>query len=225
MLNKVVASLDQAVTDIHDGASVMIGGFGNAGYADGLIAALARQGAKHLTVISNHAGRGESGIAALVKQDRVAKVVCSFPEARDAQIFREKYLAGKIELELVPQGTLAERMRAGGSGIEGFYTPAGVGTEIAEGKETREINGVACVLEHALRADFALIRAKTADRWGNLMYNQSARNFNPVMAMAAKVTIAEVDDIVELGALDPEQVVTPMIFVQRVVKTGRAARA
>ena len=218
MLNKVVASLEQAVADIHDGASVMLGGFGNTGFANGLLAALLRQGAKALTVIANHAGRGEDGIAALVKQGRVAKVICSFPEARDAQLFREAYLAGKIELEVVPQGTLAERMRAGGSGIEGFYTPAGVGTEIAGGKETREINGVPCILEHALRADFAFVRARAADRWGNLVYDKSARTFNPVAAMAGRVTIAEVDDILELGAIDPEHVVTPMVFVQRVVR-------
>jgi 3-oxoadipate CoA-transferase alpha subunit len=223
MLNKIVATVEEAVADVHDGASIMIGGFGGAGVADGLMEALIRQGARRLTLIANHAGRGESGMAVLVKQDRVAKVICSFPEAKDAQIFREKYLAGKVELELVPQGTLSERMRAGGSGIEGFYTPAGVGTEIAEGKEVREINGVACVLEHALRADFSFIRAKAADRWGNLVYNQAGRNFNPVMARAAKVTIAEVDDVVDLGAFNPEHVVTPMIFVQRVVKTGSAA--
>lgn len=222
MLNKVVGSLDEAVADVHDGASIMIGGFGGAGVADGLMEALIRHGASRLTLIANHAGRGESGMAVLVKQDRVAKVICSFPEAKDARIFREKYLAGKIELELVPQGTLSERMRAGGSGIEGFYTPTGAGTEIAEGKEVREINGVACVLEHALRADFALVRAKAGDRWGNLVYNQAGRNFNPVMAMAGRVAIAEVDEIVELGTFNPEHVVTPGIFVQRVVRTEPA---
>lgn len=222
MLNKVIDSLDEAVADVRDGASIMIGGFGGAGFADGLMEALIRQGAGRLTLIANHAGRGESGMAVLVKQGRVAKVICSFPEAKDAQIFREKYLAGKIKLELVPQGTLAERMRAGGSGIEGFYTPTGAGTEIAEGKEVREINGVACVLEHALRADFAFVRAKAGDRWGNLIYNQAGRNFNPVMAMAGRVAIAEVDEIVELGTFNPEHVVTPGIFVQRVVRTEPA---
>jgi len=217
MLNKVVDSLAGAVADIPDGASVMVGGFGGAGVPEGLLEALVRQGAGRLTVIANHAGRGETGIAALVRQDRVARVVCSFPEAKDAQVFRESYLAGRVGLELVPQGTLAERMRAGGSGIEAFYTPAGAGTEVAEGKETREVNGVACVLEHALRADYALVRARAADRWGNLVYDLAGRNFNPVMAMAARVTIAEVDEVVELGALGPEEIVTPMIFVQRVV--------
>jgi 3-oxoadipate CoA-transferase alpha subunit len=222
MLNKIVESLDRAVADIPDGASIMIGGFGTAGFADGLMEALIRQGATRLTLIANHAGRGESGHALLVRQGRVARMICSFPEARDAHIFREAYGAGKVELELVPQGTLSARMHAGGSGIEGFYTPTGVGTEVAEGKEQREVNGVACVLEHALRADFAFVRARAADRWGNLVYNRAGRNFNPVMAMAARVTIAEVDEIVELGALDPEHVVTPMIFVQRVVLAGSA---
>ncbi len=219
MLNKIVKSLDAAVADVHDGASILVGGFGGAGVAEGLIAALMRQGAKELTLIHNNAGRDEAGIAWLIKHDRVAKLVCTFPEQKTAYVFREKFLAGRTKLELVPQGTLAERIRAGGSGIEGFYTPTGVGSEIAEGKETMELNGVACILERALRADFAFVRARAGDRWGNLIYNQASRNFNPVMAMAGKVAIAEVDEIVELGALNPEHVVTPGIFVQRVVKT------
>ncbi len=220
MLNKIVASYDEAIADITDGSVIMLGGFGGAGVADGLIAALLKGQARDLTLISNNAGRGETGIAALMLQDRVRKMVCSFPEAKEAHVFRSRFLAGAIELELIPQGTLAERIRAGGSGIEGFFTPTGANTEIAEGKESRTINGIPCVLEMALKADFSFVRAKAADRWGNLVYDQSSRNFNPVMAMAGKVTIAEVSEIVELGTLNPEQVVTPGIFVQRVVKAG-----
>ena len=219
MLNKIVKSLATAVADVPDGASIFIGGFGGAGVPEGLIAALLRQGTKDLTLIHNNAGRDETSIAPLIKHDRVAKLICTFPEAKTAYIFREKFLAGKIALELVPQGTLAERIRAGGSGIEGFYTPTGVGTEVAEGKETKELDGVTYILERALRADFAFVRAMAGDRWGNLIYNQASRNFNPVMAMAGKMAIAEVDEIVELGTLNPEHVVTPGIFVQRVVKT------
>ncbi len=222
MLNKIVESIDAAIADVCDGASILIGGFGGAGVPEGLLAALGERGVKNLTLISNNTGRGEGAFAQLFKRDRVKKMICSFPETKDAYIFRQKFLAGQIELDLVPQGTLAERIRAGGSGIEAFYTPTGVGTEIAEGKETMEFNGVTCVLERALRADFAFVRARAADRWGNLVYNQSARNFNPVMAMAGKVTIAEVDKIVDLGALDPEHIATPGIFVQRVVKTEAA---
>lgn len=219
MLNKIVASLDAAVADVPDGASILIGGFGSAGMAEGLLAALLRQGAKKLTLISNNAGRGDGAFAQLVKQDRVSKMICSFPEAKEAYHFREKFFAGKIELELSPQGTLAERIRAGGSGIEGFYTPTGVGTEIAAGKPTMEFDGVTCLLERALRADYAFVCGKAADRWGNVVYDKAQRNFNPIMAMAGRITIAEVDSIVELGALNPEHVVTPAIFVQRVVKT------
>lgn len=219
MLSKIVESLAAAVADVHDGASILIGGFGGAGVPDGLIEALMQQGARGLTLVHNNAGRDDAGVARLMKHDRVAKLICTFPEAKTSYVFREKFLAGKIKLELVPQGTLAERIRAGGSGIEGFYTPTGVGTEVAAGKETMEFNGVTCILERALRADFAFVRAKAGDRWGNLVYNQASRNFNPVMAMAGKVAIAEVDEIVELGTLDPERVVTPGVFVQRVVKT------
>lgn len=218
MLNKIVKSLDECVADVHDGASILVGGFG-IGIAEGLLRALLLQGAKNLTLVHNNAGRGEDDLARLIKHGRVAKMICTYPESKIADSFREKYRAGKIELELVPQGTLAERIRAGGSGIEGFYTRTGVGTEISAGKEVKEFNGITCLLERALRADFAFVRAKTADRWGNLVYNKSGRNFNPVMAMAGKVTIAEVDEIVDLGGIDPEHVVTPGIFVQRVVKT------
>jgi len=219
MLNKIVYSLATAVADVRDGATILVGGFGGAGVPEGLITALLRQGTKDLTLIHNNAGRDETSIAPLIKHDRVAKLICTFPEAKTAYIFRDKFLAGKIKLELVPQGTLAERIRAGGSGIEGFYTPTGVGTEVAEGKDRREINGVMSILEYGLRADFAFVRARLGDRWGNLVYNQASRNFNPMMAMAGKIAIAEVDDVVELGGLNPEHVVTPGIFVQRVVKT------
>ena len=219
MLNKIVNSLAAAVADIPDRASIFVGGFGGAGVPEGLIGALLRQGAKHLTLIHNNAGRDEQSIARLIKHDRVAKLICTFPESKTAYIFRDKFLAGEIELELVPQGTLAERIRAGGSGIEGFFTPTGVGTEVALGKEVMEFGGVTCILERALRADYAFVRAQAGDRWGNLIYNQASRNFNPVMAMAGRVTIAEVDNIVELGTFRPEHVVTPGIFVQRVVET------
>ena len=220
MLNKIIASLNQAVADIPDGATIMFGGFGNAGVAEGLIQALLRHRAKNLTLIANNAGRGEAGIALLIKQDRVRKMICSFPRAKNAVVLAEHLRAGKIELELVPQGTLAERIRAGGAGIEGFYTPTGYGTDIAAGKPTMTLDGIDCVLERALKADYAFVRGHQADRWGNLTYNQAARNFNPLMAMAGRCTIAEVDDIVDLGAIAPEHVVTPGIFVQRVVKTG-----
>ena len=217
MLNKIVESLDDAVADVRDGCSILIGGFGGTGVADGVLPAVLRNGAKNLTLISNNAGRDEGAFAQLIKHNRVKKIVCSYP-TKDAYVFRDKFLAGEIELELMPQGTLAERLRAGGSGIEGFYTPTGVGTEVALGKETKELNGVTCLLELALRADFAFVRAMAGDRWGNLIYNQTQRNFNPLMAMAGKITIAEVDTIVDLGALNPNHVVTPGIFVQRVVK-------
>lgn len=220
MLNKVVESPDAAVADIHDGASILIGGFGGSGVAEGLISALLRQGAKGLTLVHNNAGRGETSIAALIKHDRVEKMICTFPEDKTSYVFREKFSAGKVKLELVPQGTLAERIRAGGSGIEAFYTPTGVGTELTEGKEVRSFDDVQCVLERGLQTDFAFIRAKAADRWGNLIYNQASRNFNPIMAMAGKTAIAEVDEVVGLGSFNPEHVVTPCIFIQRVVRTA-----
>jgi len=219
MLNKVVDSLAAAITDVGDGASVLVGGFGGAGMPEGLLAALMASGVRRLTLIANAAGRDDSVMGQLMKQDRVAKIVCSFPEASGSTIFRERFLAGRFELEIVPQGILAERIRAGGSGIEAFYTPVGVGTEVAEGKPVEVFDGRTCVLERAIRADFAFVRARAGDRWGNLVYEKVARNFNPPMAMAGRVTVAEVDEIVPLGALDPESVVTPGIFVQRVVRT------
>ncbi|GMV55998.1 MAG: succinyl-CoA--3-ketoacid-CoA transferase [Betaproteobacteria bacterium] len=222
MINKIWPSVDAALADVFDGATVLFGGFGGAGEATELMAGLLRQGASGLTGVSNSIGKGGSGLAALIRSGRLAKMICSFPLIKGGEAFQEQYRAGRIALETTPQGTLAERLRAGGAGIEAFYTPTGVGTEMAEGKELRSFNGVPCLLEQAIRGDFALVRAHKADRWGNLVYRKTGRNFNPVMAMAARVTIAEVDDIVELGALDPEVIVTPGIFVQRVVRRGGA---
>jgi 3-oxoadipate CoA-transferase alpha subunit len=208
----------QAVAGIHDGATVMIGGFGNAGMPAALIDALIAQGARDLTIVNNNAGNGETGLAALLKAKRVKKIICSFPRQADSQVFDALYRAGEIELELTPQGNLAERIRAAGAGIGGFFSPTGYGTLLAEGKETRTINGKNYVLESPIHADFALIKAHHGDRWGNLVYRKTARNFGPIMAMAAKVAIAQVAQIVELGELDPEHIVTPGIFVQRVVQ-------
>jgi 3-oxoadipate CoA-transferase, alpha subunit len=200
----------------------MIGGFGTAGMPAELIEALIAQGASDLTIISNNAGNAETGLAALLKAKRIRKIVCSFPRQSDSWVFDGLYRAGEIALELVPQGTLAERIRAAGAGIGAFFTPTGYGTQLAEGKETRIINGRPHVLEYALQGDVALIKAHRADRWGNLVYRKAARNFGPIMATAARCTIAQVSAIVELGALDPEIIVTPGIFVHRVVITGRA---
>ena len=218
MIDKTCASLERAVADIHDGATIMIGGFGNAGMPAALIDALLEQGARELTIVNNNAGNGESGLAALIKARRVRKMVCSFPRQADSHHFDALYRAGEIELELTPQGNLAERIRAAGAGIGGFFTPTGFGTLLAEGKETRVIDGRNYVFETPIHADFALIKALRGDRWGNLVYRKTARNFGPIMAMAAKTTIAQVADIVPLGELDPEVIVTPGIFVQRVVK-------
>lgn len=223
MIDKIQPSAAAAVADVRDGATVMIGGFGTAGLPFALIDALLAQGASGLTVVSNNAGNGESGLAALLKAGRVRKILCSFPRQTDSWVFDDLYRAGKIELELVPQGNLAERIRAAGAGIGAFYCPTGVGTPLAEGRELRRIDGRDYVLEFPIHADVALIRAQRADRWGNLVYRKTARNFGPVMAMAAKTTIAEVAEVVPLGTLDPEAVVTPGIFVQRVVATGVAA--
>jgi 3-oxoadipate CoA-transferase alpha subunit len=217
MINKISASLQAAVADIHDGATVMIGGFGNAGMPLALINALIAQGARGLTIVNNNAGNGDSGLAALLKAKRVRKIVCSFPRQTDSYVFDALYRAGEIELELTPQGNLAERIRAAGAGIGGFFTPTGYGTLLAQGKETRLIDGKHYVFEQPLHADFALIKAHRGDRWGNLVYRKAARNFGPIMAMAAKSTIAQVAEVVELGALDPEVIVTPGIFVQHVV--------
>lgn len=218
MIDKTFETLERAVADIHDGATVMIGGFGNAGMPSALIDALIAQGARELTIVNNNAGNGDTGLAALLKAKRVRKIVCSFPRQADSQHFDALYRAGEIELELTPQGNLAERIRAAGAGIGGFFTPTGYGTLLAEGKETRMINGRHYVLESPIHADFALIKALRGDRWGNLVYRKTARNFGPIMAMAAKTTIAQVQDIVALGDIDPEVIVTPGIFVQRVVK-------
>lgn len=220
MINKISASLEAAVADIHDGATVMIGGFGNAGMPSALIDALIGQGARELTIVNNNAGNGETGLAALLKAGQVRKIICSFPRQTDSQVFDGLYRAGKIELELTPQGNLAERIRAAGAGIGGFFSPTGYGTLLAEGKETRLIDGRGYVLESPIHADFALIKALRGDRWGNLVYRKTARNFGPIMAMAAKCTIAQVSAVVELGELDPESIVTPGIFVQRVVAQG-----
>ena len=218
MINKIYDSVDEAVADIIDGSTILFGGFGGAGVPDELISGLFRQGSKDLIGISNSCGYYEEGLAKLIQYDRLSKIISSFPLMKESYIFLEKFMQENIELELVPQGTLAERIRAGGSGIEAFYTPTGVGTEVAEGKEIKEFEGTTCILEKAIKGDFAFIKAKKADRWGNLIYNKAGRNFNPIMAMAAKVSIAEVDEIVDVGELDPESIVTPGIFIQRVVK-------
>ena len=220
MINKTVPSLAAAVADIPDGAKVMIGGFGTAGMPDRLIDALIERHVKDLTIINNNAGNGETGLAALIAAGRVRKIICSFPRQSDSHHFDRLYLAGKIELELVPQGNLAARIQAAGSGLGAIFTPTGFGTRLAEGKETRQINGRDYVLEYPIKADFALIKAHRADRWGNLIYNKTARNFGPIMAMAARCTIVQVAKVVPVGALDPEVIVTPGIFVQRVVESG-----
>lgn len=218
MIDKTVGSADAAVFDIFDGASVMIGGFGMAGMPDQLIDALIAKGAGDLTIINNNAGNGETGLAALIKAGRVRKIICSFPRQSDSHHFDAAYRAGQLELELVPQGNLAARIQAAGAGLGAIFTPTGYGTLLAEGKEAREIDGRNYVLEYPIHADFALIKAHKGDRWGNLIYRKTARNFGPIMAMAAKKTIAQVSEIVPLGQLDPEAVITPGIFVQRVVE-------
>ena len=220
MINKIVGTVEEAVAGVPDGATVMISGFGGAGQPAELIDALIAQGAKDLTIVNNNAGNGETGLAALLKARRVRKIICSFPRQVDSQVFDALYRAGQIELELVPQGNLAERIRAAGAGIGAFFTPTGYGTQLAEGKETRIINGRGYVLEYPIHADFALIKADRGDRWGNLVYRKTARNFGPVMASAAKCTVVQVREIVELGELDPEAVVTPGIFVHRLVQVA-----
>ncbi len=226
MIDKTVASPEAAVSDIPDGATVMISGFGDAGMPHELVDALVVHGASDLTIVSNNAGNGERGIAALLKAGRVRKVVCSFPRQADSHVFDALYRSGRIELELVPQGNLAERIRAAGAGIGAFYTPTGFGTQLAEGKETRRIGDRDQVLEYPIHADVALVKALRGDRWGNLVYRKTGRNFGPIMATAAKCTIAQVREVVALGELDPEAVVTPGIFVRRVVRVpaGRSAR-
>lgn len=222
MISKIVENVQEAVAGIPDGATIMVGGFGTAGQPHELIDALIQQGARDLVIINNNAGNGDTGLAALLATGRVRKIICSFPRQVDSHIFDGLYRAGKLQLELVPQGNLAERIRAAGAGIGGFYTPTAVGTPLAEGKETRTINGRDYILEYPLHADFALIKAHRADRWGNLVYRKTARNFGPIMATAARTTIAQVDSVVELGHLDPEAIVTPGLFVQRVVALGES---
>ncbi len=220
MIDKTVADVAEAVAGIRDGATVMIGGFGRAGQPVELIDALIAGGASGLTIVNNNAGNGDTGLAALLAAGRVRRIVCSFPRQSDSWVFARLYRAGELELELVPQGNLAERIRAAGAGIGAFYTPTGVGTELADGKEHRRIDGRDYVLEHPIHADVALISALRADRWGNLVYRATARNFGPIMAAAAATTIVQVDEIVPLGAIDPETVVTPGIHVDRVVAVG-----
>ena len=223
MIDKTVPDVASAVAGITDGATVMIGGFGRAGQPVELIDALIAHGAGDLTIVNNNAGNGDTGLAALLAAGRVRKIICSFPRQSDSWVFDGLYREGKIELELVPQGNLAERIRAAGAGIGAFYSPTAVGTQLAEGKETREIDGRTYLLESPIKADFALISALKADRWGNLVYRKTARNFGPIMATAATTTIVQVDEIVPLGSIDPENVVTPGLFVDRVVAVGERA--
>ena len=218
MASKLRDSIESALSDVHDGATIMIGGFGLAGQPQELIDGLINRGAKDLTIVNNNAGNGEVGLALLIKSGFVKKIICSFPRQSDSYIFDEAYLAGKIELEVVPQGNLAERIRAAGAGIGGFFTPTGFGTLLAEGKETRIIDGKNYVFESPIHADFALIKAHKADSLGNLVYRKTARNFGPVMATAAKTTIVQVSQVVETGSLDPETIITPGIFVNRIIE-------
>ena len=224
MIDKIFESPEAALADMPDGATVMIGGFGNAGMPAVLIDALIAQGARELTIVNNNAGNGDAGLAALIKAKRVRKILCSFPRQADSWHFDALYRAGEIELELVPQGTLAERIRAAGAGIGAFFTPTAFGTNLAKGKETRRIGDRDYVLEYPIHADYALIKADRADRWGNLVYRKTARNFAPIMAAAARCSVVQVRETVELGALDPETIVTPGIFVKRVVKVIPALR-
>lgn len=217
MINKIVPSAAEAVADVFDGATVLISGFGEAGSPIELIHALVDQGARKLTIVSNNTGSGHVGLASLIEQGRVRKMICSFPKTANSVVFPELYERGEIELELVPQGTMAERIRCGGAGIPAFYTPTSVNTPLAEGKETRDFHGMTHVLEHAIHADFALVKCRRADRYGNLVYNKTARNFGPVMCTAARVTIAQAREVADIGSIDPECVVTPGIFVQRVL--------
>ena len=228
MINKIAATVAEALSGVKDGATVMIGGFGTAGIPNELIDGLIAQGAGNLTIVNNNAGNGYTGLAALLKAGRVRKIICSFPRQADSHVFDGLYRSGQLELELVPQGNLAERIRAAGAGIGAFFTPTGYGTDLARNgdgspKETREINGRQYVLEYPIHGDVALIRAERGDRWGNLTYRKAARNFGPVMATAAKLTVATVHEIVELGDIDPELVVTPGIFVSKLVRIDRVA--
>jgi 3-oxoadipate CoA-transferase alpha subunit len=224
MIDKSFASVEAALADIPNGATILIGGFGNAGMPAALIDGLIAQGARDLTIVNNNAGNGDTGLAALIGAKRVRKILCSFPRQVDSWHFDKAYRAGEIELELVPQGTLAERIRAAGAGVGAFYTPTAFGTLLAKGKETRRIGERDYVLEYPIHSDYALIKADRADRWGNLIYRKTARNFAPIMAAAARCTVVQAREIVELGALDPETIVTPGIFVKRVVKVGATLR-
>ena len=228
MINKIANSVAEALAGIQDGATIMIGGFGTAGIPNELIDGLIAHGAKGLTIVNNNAGNGDTGLAGLLKARRVRKIICSFPRQTDSYVFDELYRSGKLELELVPQGNLSERIRAAGAGIGAFFTPTGYGTELAKNadgtpKETRVINGKPYVLEYPIHGDVALIKAESGDRWGNLTYRMTARNFGPSMAMACKRTVASVHEIVELGAMDPETIVTPALFVSQIVKVPRQA--
>ena len=225
MIDKTFATAGTAVAGLFDGASVMVGGFGTAGMPDELIDAVIASNVGDLTIISNNAGNGETGVAALIKAGRVRKIICSFPRQIDSHHFDARFRAGEIDLELVPQGNLAARIQAAGAGLGAIFTPTGFGTQLADGKETRRISGRDYVLEYPIHADFALIKAHHGDRWGNLVYRKTARNFGPIMAMAAATCIAQVSHVVELGALDPEAIVTPGIFVQRVVEIPAAPAA
>lgn len=221
MIDKIASTPQEALGAVEDGATVLVGGFGTAGIPDELIEALIAQGARELTVVNNNAGNGDRGIAALLKAGRVKKIICSFPRQVDSHVFDGLYRDGRVELELVPQGNLAERLRAAGAGIGAFFTPTGYGTPLAEGKETRTIAGRPYVLEYPIRGDVALVKAERGDRWGNLTFRKAARNFGPVMAMAARRTIASVHAVAQLGEIDPETVVTPGIFVHSVVAVPR----
>ena len=224
MIDKTISSVSVAVADIFDGATVMIGGFGEAGSPIELIHALIDHGAKGLTVINNNTGSGEVGLAALIRAGQVAKMICSYPRSTNSTVFPDLYRRGAIELELVPQGTLAERIRAGGAGIPAFYTPASVGTPLADGKESRVFDGVEYVMEYGLRADFSLIKGRAADRYGNVVYNKTARSFSPIMAMAGATTIVQVEKLLPAGGIDPECVVTPGIFVSQVIEVANPAQ-
>ena len=218
MIQKKFESAAQAVADMKDGATLLVGGFGGSGLPSQLVAALVEQGAKDLTVVSNNIGAVSDGVAALISNNQVKKIICSFPVGPHADDLIERLQEGTIELEIVPQGTLAERIRAGGAGIPAFYTATAVHTELGESKETREFDGRLFLMEHAIKGDYALIKADKADRWGNLIYQKAQRNFNPIMATAVKITIAEVNEIVEVGEIDPEAIVTPSVYVQRLVQ-------
>ena len=223
MINKIVKSVAEAVSEIHNGATVMIGGFGEAGSPIELIHALIDHGAKDLTVVSNNTGSGRVGLAALIANKQVKKMICSFPRTANSTVFPELYSAGEIELELVPQGTLAERIRAGGAGIPAFYTPASVNTPLADGKESRIFNGQEFVLEYGIKADFSLVKCEIADSYGNLIYHATARNFNPIMCTAANVSIVQAKSIVDPGQIDPEVVITPGIYVKKVIEINNPA--